>query len=177
MQHTDGLRHQLVTPEQTYIYDYWRSLCDGDTHPNRQDLDPAVLRRHLPFISIYERGADNSFSVRLAGTGFWNFFGHEIQGRELNDLPLGEGVAYWNRVLSHVTATGEAMAGATRAGTPIGGDLHQLWLRLPLFGEDGGMVLGFDQFLRAPQTAATPRQTSPLMRPVFGHGAPMLAGV
>ena len=177
MQQTDGLRHQLVTPEQIYIYDYWRSLCDGDTHPNRQDLDPAMLHRHLPFISIYERGADSSFSVRLAGTGFWNFFGHEIQGRDINDLPLGEGVAYWNRVLSHVTATGEAMAGATRAGTPIGGDLHQLWLRLPLFGEDGGMVLGFDQFLRAPQTAATPRQTSPLMRPVFGHGAPMLAGV
>ena len=175
MQRKDGLRHQLVTPEQHYIYDYWRSLCDGETHPTRQDLDPAMLSRHLPFITIFEAQPDSTFKVRLAGTGFWNFYSSEIQGRQLNDLPLGEGVAYWNRVLRHVSATGEAMTGATRANTPVGGSLHQLWLRLPLFGEDGGMVLGFDQFLRAPDASKIPQQRSPLMRPVFGHGVPMLA--
>lgn len=178
MQYKGAVRHQLVTAEQRYVYDYWESLCDGDGHPTRQDLDPMVLHRHLPFISLYERAADGRFAVRLAGTGFWQFFGTEIQGRAVADLPMGEGCAYWTRVLDGVERTGRASAGVTRPHTPRGAGLQQHWLRLPLFGEDGGMVLGFDQFLKSTQTSGVSTgvyQPSPLARPAFVQGVPMLA--
>lgn len=165
-----ALRHQLVTDQQQDIYDYWLELAGQvDGLPHRRQIDPVRIRRQLPFISLYKRGTDDRFEVRLAGTGYWNVFGAEITGRSIDDLPLGEGCRYWNRVLSHVEATGLPMAGTTAPNTPIGSHLRQFWMRLPLENE---LILGFDQFLRAPD-----RQPSRLMRPVFGTGTPMLATV
>jgi hypothetical protein len=161
----------LVTDEQQAVFDYWQELCERcDGLPSREHIDPHRIKRQLPFISLYDRSADNHFHIRLAGTGFWNFYGSEISGRRIDDLPLGEGCNYWNRVLSHVSETGLPMAGSTRPHTPQGGHLCQFWLRLPLQGKTGPMVLGFDQFLRAPT-----REPSRLMRPVFGEGTPLLA--
>ena len=177
MRVTDGLRHQLVTREQQDIFDYWASLCETlGRFPTRHEIEPARIVKQLPFVSLFERCGDSRrFQVRLAGTGFWNFFGSEITGRAIDDLPLGEGCAYWNRVLSHVSETALPMAGTTQPHTPIGSHLRQFWLRLPLATEDGqdvGAVLGFDQFLKAPT-----REPSRLMRPVFGHGTPLVAAV
>jgi len=166
-----GLRHQLVTDDQQCVFDYWQELCERDgALPDRDALDPGRLSRQLPFISLYERAADDRFQIRLAGTGFWNFYGREISGSRIDDLPLGEGCAYWNRVLSHVSETGLPMAGTTQPNTPIGYNLCQFWLRLPIMGPDGPMVLGFDQFLKAPT-----REPTRLMRPVFGEGTSLLA--
>ena len=166
------MRHQLVTPQQQDIYDYWRSLCDENRHteglPSRYDIDPVRLHRQLPFVTLSERGADGAFYLRLAGTGFWNFFGSEITGARIDELPLGAGCAYWNRVLAHVETTGQPMAGTTRPFTPRGADLRQFWVRLPLAD---GVILGFDQYL-----AGATRRPSRLMRPTFGGGIPMLSG-
>ena len=190
MRGASGLRHQLVTGQQRDVFDYWSGLAkakarnadtrhEGAHHasglPTRDDIDPARIARQLPFISLFEQDRDGRFDVRLAGTGFWNFFGSEISGRRLDDLPLGEGCSYWHRVLSHVCATGQPMAGTTTPNTPQGGHLRQFWLRLPLASERGPVVLGFDQFLRAPSETGE-RKPSRLMRPVFGTGAPLLVG-
>lgn len=168
------MRHQLVTDQQQSIFDYWQDLCEQlGRLPSREDIDPCRIGGHLPFVSLYERDDAQRFQVRLAGTGFWNFFGAEISGRAIDDLPLGEGCSYWTRVLSHVSETGLPMAGTTQPHTPIGAHLRQFWLRLPLADQGHGrMVLGFDQFLKAPT-----REPSRLMRPVFGQGTSLLATV
>jgi len=175
MRGASGLRHQLVTDQQRDVFDYWSELVSAKGRlPNRGDLDPARIARQLPFISVYELGADGRFIVRLAGTGFWNFYGSEITGRTLADLPIGESRNYWNRVLNHVCNTREPMTSATSPNTPSGSHLRQFWLRMPILSDTGEVsVLGFDQFLRAPCQSGH-RKPSRLMRPVFGTGAPLL---
>ena len=176
MRGSASLRHQLVTREQNSLFDYWQEICDAKgALPTRSDIDPARIVAHLPFVTLCERDATaERFNIRLAGTGFWNFYGSEITGRAIDDLPIGEGRAYWNRVLSHVSATGLPMAGTCEPNTPVGSHLRQFWLRLPIASASGkaNLVLGYDQFLKSPA-----QQTSRLMRPVFGHGTPMLATV
>ena len=180
MRGASGLRHQLITDQQRDVFDYWTELSGarGGALPRRSDIDPARIARQLPFISIFQRGTCGRHHIRLAGTGFWNFYHTEITGAAVDDLPIGEARSYWNRVLDHVGATLEPMASTTRPHTPSGAHLSQHWLRLPLAPQDGEsepLVLGFDQFMHVPDdTKGMQPITSRLMRPVFGTGAPLL---
>ena len=177
----DGVRHQLVTCEQQDFFDYWQGLCDRlGRLPSRSDIDPVRVHTHLPFVSLYSQDADGRFRVRLAGTGFWNFYGSEITGRRVDDLPLpADSCLYWHRVLRNVSSTHLPMAGTAAPGTPRGAHLRQFWLRLPLApdagnGVGGGvcdddmLILGYDQFLEGPA-----RKPSALTRSTFGSGAPL----
>ncbi len=148
-----ALRHQMVLPEQQAIYDYWRSCCRQGALPARKDLDPAEFIEYLPHISLTEVRKDSShlrFQYRLAGTGFWKFFGQEIQGAYIDELPIGDRRDYWERVLKQVTLRRRPTAGVTRPGTPQGGHLAQFWIRLPLSenGHDVNLILGYDHFVK-----------------------------
>lgn len=148
-----ALRHQMVLPEQQAIYDYWRSKCVGGKIPARGDIDPAVLKNHLPMMTLTEASGEperKRFQCRLAGTGFWDLFNDEIQGRYIDELPLGDRVDYWHRILTRVMKNRRPAAGVTRPGTPYGGHLAQFWIRMPLSsnGNDVNMILGYDQLVK-----------------------------
>ena len=147
------LQYQMILPLQKQIYDYWRSLCSEGFFPCRDDIDPTNMPEHLPMLSLtqlchkYDRPR---FFCRLAGTGFWDLFEEEIQGRYIDELPLGDRKAYWNRILTQVVTQQRARVGVTRPGTPYGSHLAQFWIRLPISstGKSVDMVLGFDQLIR-----------------------------
>lgn len=155
----NALRHQMVLPQQQKIYDYWRSKCVGGQLPARHDIEPHVIGKQLPTTTITEvcEGAER-FRIRLAGTGFWNLFDSEIQGRHIDELPLGCRKDYWQRVLRNVVENKRAYAGVTRPGTPNGSHLAQFWIRMPLSenGTDINMILGYDHFVKM-QKAAQPQ--------------------
>jgi hypothetical protein len=149
----NALRHQMILPEQQYLFDYWRSKCRHGRLPCRSDINPADFQEHLPMISIVDicyKTTNPRFKYRLAGTGFWDLFEAEITGKYIDELPIGDRVGYWNRVMGRIASRGRPSAGVTRPGTPWRGHLAQFWIRLPLSedGEKVTMILGFDHLVR-----------------------------
>ena len=57
------------------------------------------------------------FKYRLAGTGFWKLYKSEIQGKFIDELPIGDRSDYWNRVLGQVVDKRKPYAGVTQPGT------------------------------------------------------------
>ncbi|MGB0907826.1 MAG: PAS domain-containing protein [Maricaulaceae bacterium] len=158
-----ALRHQMVLPEQQSIFDYWRSRCKGGAFPSRYDIEPEHIVRHLPTVSLLEvKGTCDlpRFRYRLAGTGFWPLYEDEIQGRYIDELPIGDRREYWNRVLSDMLTKRRASAGVTRSGTPTGGHLAQFWIRMPLSsdGRNIDMILGYDHLVKLSKTAKPEEQ-------------------
>lgn len=148
-----ALRHQMVLPAQQAIYDYWRSKCAAGRLPSRSDIDPVQIKAHLPMVSIIavkKGAAQNRFQYRLVGTGFWDLFNDEVQGRYIDELPMGDRCQYWHRILNQVIGRGKPSAGVTRPGTPCGNHLAQFWIRMPLSdnGSDVNLILGFDQLIK-----------------------------
>ena len=155
----NALRHQIIMPQQQEFYDYWRSKCRAGSFPSRQDILPEDIHQHLPMTTIMERVETpdgNRFRHRLAGTGYWNLYEQEIQGRHVDELPIGCRVAYWHRVLNQVIDTRKPYVGVTRPNTPNGSHMAQFWVRLPLSdnGKDINMILGFDHLVKMTDVAA-----------------------
>ncbi len=147
----NALRHQMVLPQQQKIYDYWRSKCRANGFPSRHDIRPEDIGKLLPTTTLTEVTQDTGrYHIRLAGTGFWNLFDDEIQGRHIDELPIGCRSAYWASVLDKVVANKRPYVGVTRPGTPNGGHLAQFWIRLPLAdeGHNVTMILGYDHFVK-----------------------------
>ncbi len=160
----NALRHQMVLPQQTAIYDYWRSRCKNGAFPSRFDIEPEHITTHLPTVSLLEvvPGAlkkmplkkpsmgSTRYRYRLAGTGFWSLYEEEIQGCYVDELPIGDRCEYWHRILGNVVSKRRPMAGVTRPGTPLGGHLAQFWIRMPLStdGENIDVILGYDHLVK-----------------------------
>jgi len=155
----NALRHQMILPEQQQFYDYWRSKCRGGEFPSRYDILPEDIASQLSMTSLIdvETVEARRFKYRLAGTGFWKLYDDEIQGRYVDDLPLGDRCTYWERVLGQVIDNRRPYAGVTRPGTPNGSHLAQFWIRLPLSenGRDINLILGFDHLVKLSEIAET----------------------
>ena len=147
------LRHQMVLPQQQQFYDYWRSKCQSGSFPSRSDILPEDIIGQLTTTSItdIETGEGRRrYNYRLAGTGFWKLYEDEIQGQYLDELPIGNRCAYWERVLGQVIDNRRPYAGVTKPGTPNGSHMAQFWIRLPLSdnGTDINLILGYDHFVK-----------------------------
>ena len=142
----------MVLPQQREFYDYWRSKCQGERLPTADDIRPEDVSAQLPMITLTEpvisAKAPNQtrYLYRLAGTGFWRFYGAEIQGCYVDELPIGCRADYWQRVLDMVVANRRPYHGVTKPNTPIGSHMAQFWLRLPLSsdGDRVDTILGYD---------------------------------
>ena len=149
----NALRHQIILPQQQAVYDYWRAKCRENILPSRADILPEDLPEQLPMISLTERktGAQgHRYNIRLAGTGFWNLYNCEIQGRHIDELPIGCRVEYWHNVLDQVIDTRKPYIGVTKPNTPNGSHMAQFWVRMPLStnGTDIDLILGYDHLVK-----------------------------
>ena len=151
----NALRHQIILPQQQKFYDYWRRKCRAGVFPSRNDILPEEITAQLPMTTIMVRETDAAtggrrYRHRLAGTGYWNLYQREIQGRFVDELPIGCRVDYWHRVLDKVIDTRKPYVGVTRPNTPNGSHLAQFWVRLPLSenGTDIDAILGFDHLAK-----------------------------
>lgn len=55
--------------------DYWERLRGHRAFPARADLDPMVLRRHLPAIFLLDAAEDGCFRYRVVGALISEYFG------------------------------------------------------------------------------------------------------
>jgi len=151
-----SLSNQIILPEQKAIFDYWRQQCLNKGLPSHKDIDPSFIKSFLPTVSLMEvcqKDEQQRYKIRLAGTGFYNYFEQEITGRYVDELPCGDRAEYWDRIYNVITKTGRPRMGVTRPGTPCGSHMYQFWIRMPLScdGKKINMILGFDKFLKGNQ--------------------------
>jgi len=154
----NALRHQIILPQQKAFYDYWRAQCRENILPSRYDIMPEDISEQLPMTTLIERrpsASGHRYKFRLAGTGFWKLYDGEIQGRYIDELPIGCRVEYWQRVLDQVMETRKPYVGVTKPNTPKGAHMAQFWVRLPLSdnGTDINMILGYDHLVKLSDVA------------------------
>lgn len=118
--------------------------------PSRGMITPCQIASQLSMVTITEpvrsKTQETRYQFRLAGTGFWRFYGDDIQGQHVDELPIGCRADYWHRVLDQVVEQRRPFHGVTKPNTPLGSHMAQFWIRLPL-SDDGvnvNMILGYD---------------------------------
>lgn len=88
------------------LFDYWRLAKGARATPERDDIDPALMRHLLADTFLVETGPDGGFRIRLSGTRIDALWLADLTGR---DFP-----AMWGEDSGAVTAAlWTAMDGAT----------------------------------------------------------------
>ena len=153
-------RRQLILAEQKDVFDYWQGCRADRLMPSRADIDPAMLKRHLPTITLLNVVDDETFTVRLVGTGIREILNEEITGKYLSDIDFGEHQAYWQAAHHRVVSERRPAQGVAPVTWRDKGNLFVFWLRLPLSadGETVDMILGFDLYLAAAKVDALSKQ-------------------
>lgn len=152
-----GFRAQLPLPELQRLFDYWLSRHREGHLPRRADIDPIHIPALLPGICLMEIDRPSlAVRVRLAGTRLREGYGTEMTGRALEDVMSGEELRYWQAVAHRVAIQRKPAHGITCVETEGRPDYYQVWLRLPLEGEDGevAMMVGYDAFLMSKKAGA-----------------------
>jgi len=126
-------RAQLVSREQRQLYDYWRSCAAMRAMPARRDLDPVLMRDHLPSICLIDifHGLRDAV-VRLAGTQIKDVYGIELTGKCLGDLEWGDRIDYWQSIYQRVLESKAPLHGAIQGPISEREHIKLFWLRLPL---------------------------------------------
>lgn len=77
-------------PSTRALYDYWLSAWRDNLPPRRTDIDPAAIKRVLPFILLGDIEPD-PFRVlfRLIGTSVADFSRQDFTGQYLDELIYG----------------------------------------------------------------------------------------
>lgn len=134
------------------LFAYWASLREGPRLPGRRHLDPAGIKRLLPTVSLIDvlpearKTGALEFRMRLAGTGLYGVYGHEITGKRLSDIYNSSAADYWCTELSKVVSERRPAVGVHNLAWRGASHLSILWLRLPLAsdGDEVDMILGLD---------------------------------
>ncbi len=144
----NSFRAQLVLPEQRHFFDYWLERADGRAMPNRSDICPTDIPRHLPQVSLIEIETEPlNFRFRLAGTQLREIYEKEVTSSYLGDLPNARNRDYWFSAHERIAHTGRPAQGILRGPEQSRDHLVQFWLRLPLAIDDIGpkLILGLDK--------------------------------
>ncbi|MBW8881178.1 MAG: PAS domain-containing protein, partial [Asticcacaulis sp.] len=83
-----GLASEMLAALRSHeeIFRYWKGLRKRGRLPSRADIDPMLIKRRLPTISlidVLDRNPDSDatfFRQRLAGTELFDAYGQEITG-------------------------------------------------------------------------------------------------
>ncbi|MEM7749922.1 MAG: PAS domain-containing protein [Pseudomonadota bacterium] len=68
------------------LFDYWNTVRDGRTAPQRIEIDPSALSKILSQTIILEVSDTNNLPFRIAGTTVCEFLGAEMRGRNFMEL-------------------------------------------------------------------------------------------
>ena len=129
------------------VFSYWSSLRREGRLPGRADIHPRGLKRLLPTVSLTEVVREPlDYRLRLAGTGLYTVYGHEITGRSLREIYNRDAAGYWRAELDKVVLGRRPGVGCHNLAWKGAEHVSLVWIRLPLAsdGETVDMVLGYD---------------------------------
>lgn len=116
--------------------------------PDRADISPADIPRHLPLVSLIEvETSPLNFRFRLAGTQLREVYQKEVTNICLGDFSEAENRDYWLSAHERIAHTGRPAQGILRGPEQSRDHLVQFWLRLPLAIDGIGpkLILGLDK--------------------------------
>lgn len=151
----ETFRAQLVLPEQRQIFDYWRDQAGHKSMPDRADISPAQIPRHLPFVSLIDIDHDAAdFRYRLAGTQLREIFGREVTNLSLSGFREENHRDYWCSACERLARTGRPAQGILRGPEASRDHMVQYWLRLPLSNGSArpALILGYDKCIAISET-------------------------
>ena len=124
-------------PRLGELYDLWNLARGTRAMPIRRDLDVLALKPwlgHLTLVDVLRPPLD--FRYRVYGTTLRNYYGRDLQGRKVSELPA----AWREEVHAEYAAVCEAAAPVMieQNRTTSGGPLQLAKLMLPLAGDNGG---------------------------------------
>ena len=129
------------------VFAYWSSLRRDGRLPGRADIKPQDLKRLLPTVSLIDVVREPlDYRLRLAGTGLYGVYGHEITGRTLREVYSREATDYWREELDKVVLGARPGVGCHNLAWKGAPHASLLWMRLPLAsdGKAVDMILGYD---------------------------------
>ncbi len=129
------------------LFAYWARLRQAGRLPGRGDIHPSDFKRLLPTVSLIDVAREPlDFRLRLAGTGLYSVYGHEITGRSLREVYSREAAGYWREELDKVALHARPGVGCHNLAWKGAPHASLLWMRLPLAsdGETVDMILGYD---------------------------------
>lgn len=129
------------------VFSYWCSLRRDGLLPGRADIRPQDIKRLLPTVSLIDVSREPlDYRLRLAGTGLYGVYGHEITGRTLREVYSRDAAAYWREELDKVALGGRPGVGCHNLAWKGAPHASLFWMRLPLAsdGEIVDMILGYD---------------------------------
>jgi hypothetical protein len=134
------MRHPLTRE----LYDYWNRRRGAEAMPERDDIDPAAIRRILAdsFVLAVEPGQSPRF--RVAGTKVCELFCRELRGEDFMGLWGHEAAPQMCDFIGLVAGEGIGiLAGVTmEAGDGLACPLELLILPLSFQGKGGQRMLG-----------------------------------
>ncbi len=152
-----AFRAQLVVPEQRQLYDYWSQQAGSNAMPRRADINPTMMPRLLPGISLVDVGPTLELCrVRLAGTRLREIYDREVTGLLVSDLPCGNRLDYWMAAYRRTIEQATPTQGVVRGPQINKEHVVQYWLKLPLRTNSNAvdMVLCYDHFVPASELIA-----------------------
>ena len=72
------------------LIEHWSAIRGGVLVPFKEHIDPAAMRRVLPFIGMLDIARPEAPIVRLAGTGLRQRYGQEITGTDWSKYIMPE---------------------------------------------------------------------------------------
>lgn len=123
---------------------YWEARRNDRRWPARADIDPGDLKRHLPWLHMYDIWENGGFRVRLMGSAIVKLAGEDLTGLAGGPGDKDAKVKRAAEVLAKVVATGEPVVTHVEGSVLPGARFHQLdtlWLPLSDDGETIDVVL------------------------------------
>ncbi len=81
--HSSAALDEVKSPRIRELHDYWKSKCNDVVPPPRSAIEPAEIRKLLPYLLLAELGtAPFRISYRLVGTAVVRWHGEDFTGRE-----------------------------------------------------------------------------------------------
>jgi hypothetical protein len=122
------------------MHAYWLTKCRGRAMPGRVDIDPAEIKRFLPFIMLVDVTADaRRFVYRLVGTQEVNERGSDPTGKSVGEAFFGGSLEETLGCYDYVVRNRAPFCYRDPYLAPDGEILTDDIVYLPL-SEDGGTV-------------------------------------
>lgn len=82
-------RFTFASPVVERGYFYWRSKCQRDRPPSRDDIDPADIPDLLPHVILLDvRQNPRDYRYRLIGTGITRHLERDLTGAWMTEIPI-----------------------------------------------------------------------------------------
>jgi hypothetical protein len=135
-----GITHELG-PTAKKLLTVWSTLPRYELVPYREAFDPMVDVTILPVLTIFERGSDQVWRFRLAGTEIDRRWGRKVTGLAFTELTAPDVAPIMQREFDEIVRTPCGAYSLGHVEFDSGRLVAVEFLRLPLRARDGSVSL------------------------------------